>query len=190
MEILIAGLVIFFSIHSISIVKPGWRDASVEKIGLLPWQGLYSLVAMVGFVLIVWGYSLAQSEPIVVYTPPVWLRYVAVLLLVPVFPLLIATYLPGRIQATLKHPMLVAVKLWALAHLLANGGLADIFLFGSFLAWAVLDRISLKRRPTPAVPKLQLGANDILSILVGLLLYVGFVVWGHAWLLGVPVIPY
>ncbi len=111
------------------------------------------------------------------------------LLLIAVFPLLLATYIPGRIQAATKHPMLVATKLWALGHLLANGTLADLLLFGSFLIWAVVDRISLKRRTPPAVPAFPaLRYNDALVIVLGLALSVAFLYWGHGWLIGVPLV--
>ncbi len=186
MGIFLLGLVIFFAAHSVSIVNEPWRDRMVAKIGEWPWKGLYSLVAIAGFVLIVWGYGQARVEPVLLYSPPVWLRHVALLLLVPVFPLFLAAYFPGRIQAATKHPMLVATKLWAVAHLLANGMLADVILFGAFLAWAVIDRISMKhrtQRPIPGVPPSK--TNDIIVVLAGLALYVAFILWLHTWLIGV-----
>ena len=150
-------------------------------------KGLYSIVAITGFVLIVWGYGLARQDPTFLYMPPFWLRHVAFLLLVPVFPLLLAAYFPGRIQATLKHPMLVALKLWALAHLLVNGTLADVLLFGGLLAWAVVDRISLKRRIPRAIPSLpRSGLNDVIAIVLGLAIYAAFVFWLHRVLIGIP----
>jgi uncharacterized membrane protein len=185
-SIFIAGLVLFFATHSVSIANAPWRDRMVQRLGLMTWQGIYSAVALVGFVLIVWGYGLARQDPTVLYTPPVWLRHVALLLLVPVFPLLLATYLPGRIQTALKHPMLAATKFWAFAHLLANGTVVDVLLFGSFLAWAVMDRISVKRRaprPVPGAPPSRF--NDIIAVVGGLVLYVAFVRWLHLWLIGV-----
>lgn len=187
MSILLLGLAIFFAVHSISIVNDPWRDRMVAKIGEWPWKGVYALVAIAGLVMIVWGYGLARQTPVVVYTPPGWLHTVAMVLLVPVFPLLLAAYLPGRIQTATKHPMLVATKLWAVAHLLANGTLADLFLFGAFLVWAVLDRISMKhrrQRPVPSVPPNR--ANDLVAVAGGLALYAAFVLWLHDWLIGVP----
>ena len=183
---LIAGLVIFFAVHSVSIFNESWRDRMVAQLGERTWQGLYSLLAIAGFVLMVRGYGIARLDPLVLYSPPLWLRHVAMLVLVPVFPLLLATYLPGRIQTAARHPMLIATKLWAFAHLLANGMLADVLLFGGFLAWAVADRISMKRRiqrPVPGVPPAKL--NDIVAVLLGLVLYVVFVFWLHGWLIGV-----
>jgi uncharacterized membrane protein len=140
-------------------------------------------------VLIVWGFGIVRQEPVVLYSPPLWSRYLAVVLLVPVFPLLLAAYLPGRIQTATRHPMLVAVKLWAAAHLLANGTLAGVILFGAFLVWAVADRISLKRRTPPGVPALPASrANDLVAVIGGLALYAAFILWLHERLIGVPVI--
>jgi uncharacterized membrane protein len=186
MIILLVGLLIFFTVHSVSIVNEPWRDRMAATLGEWTWRGVYSLAASVGFVLIVWGYGLARYDPVVLYAPPVWLRHVAMLLLVPVFPLLLATYFPGRIQAASKHPMLLATKLWAFAHLLANGMLADVLLFGAFLAWAVAERVSMKRRtqgPIPGAPPSK--ANDVIAVAGGLALYVAFVLWLHTWLIGV-----
>ena len=186
MTLLIIGLVLFLGSHSVAIINAAWRDRMVARLGVITWQGLYSLIAIAGVVLIVQGYDLTRQDPIILYQLPNWLRHVALLLLAFVFPLLFAAYLPGRIQTTTKHPMLVATKIWALAHLLANGSLADIILFGSFLAWAVADRISLKRRtplPIPGAPPSRF--NDALAIILGLGLYLIFIFWLHAWLFGV-----
>ncbi len=186
MSILILGLVVFLGVHSVGIVAPAGRDRLAARLGELPWKGLYSVVSLLGFLLIVWGYGLARHDPVPLYSPPTWTKHLTLLLMVPVFPLLLAAYLPGRIQAAVKHPMLAAVKLWAFAHLLANGNLADLVLFGSFLAWAVADRISLKhRRPLP-VPGAPPGkANDLIAVVGGLLLYGAFVMGLHTWLIGV-----
>ena len=186
MGVLLLGLVLFIGVHSVSIVNPGWRERMVARLGEGQWKALYSIVAIIGLVLVIWGYGLARAEPVVLYTPPSWLKHLSFLLLIPVFPLLLATYLPGRIQAVTQHPMLAAVKLWALAHLLANGMLADVVLFGVFLAWAVADRISLKRRAPPSVPRLPAWkANDAIAVVAGLALYVAFVKPLHLWLIGV-----
>lgn len=186
MSIFLLGLVIFFAVHSVSIVNAPWRDRQAAKLGEGPWQAAYSLVALIGFGLIVWGYGLARHDPVVLYWPPTGLRHLALLLLVPVFPLLLAAYLPGRIQTAVKHPMLAAIKLWAAAHLLANGTLADVLLFGTFLVWAVVDRISLKRRAPRAVPGAPPSkVNDLIAVVGGLALYIAFVLWLHLWLIGV-----
>jgi uncharacterized membrane protein len=174
----------------VSIVNDPWRNRMAEKLGEWPWKGMYALVSIVGFALIVWGYALARHDPVVLYTPPTWLRPVTMVLLVPVFPLLLATYLPGRIQAAAKHPMLAATKLWAFAHLLANSTLADALLFGAFLVWAAADRISMMRRAQRPILRMPpTWANDLIAIFAGLALYVAFLFWLHDWLIGVPLIP-
>lgn len=186
MPYLVAGLVIFLGVHSTSIFAPAWRDRMEQRLGVSGWKLLYGLVSIVGFVLIVRGYRLARVAPVELYAPLAGLRHVAALVMLPVFPLLLAAYLPGRLQTAAKHPMLAAVKLWAVAHLLANGNLADLMLFGSFLAWAVADRISLKRRsprPVPGLP--QTGFNDVIIIVGGLAIYVWFLAWAHVRLIGV-----
>ncbi len=190
MVLLILGLVLFLGIHSVSIVSADGRNRLAGQMGEGPWKGLYSLVSLAGFALIVVGYGAAREAPVLLYTLPSGFKHLAALLMLPVFVLLLAAYLPGRIQRAARHPMLLAVKLWALAHLLANGTLADVLLFGVFLAWAVVDRISVKRRAAAgqlrAGPALPGGrANDAIALVGGLGIYVLFVVWAHAWLVGV-----
>jgi len=186
MTLLIVGLVLFLGIHSVSIAAPAWRDGMAARLGEKPWKGVYALVSIAGFVLLVYGYGLARQQPVVLYTPPTWTRHLTLLLMVPVFPLLLAAYLPGRIKAATKHPMLAATKLWAFSHLLSNGTLADVLLFGGFLAWAVFDRISMKRRVQRPLPGAPAGAaNDAIAVVAGLLLYVVFVFWAHQRLIGV-----
>jgi len=180
---LVAGLVIFLGVHSIRIFAPAWRERTIARVGAGPWKLIISLASLAGFLLIVGGYA---AEPVVLYNPPYWVRHLVALLMLPVFPLLIATYLPGRIKAAVKHPMLTATKAWALSHLLANGMLADVLLFGGFLAWAVLDRISAGKRPQAAVRGAPLPIrNDVIAVVVGLLLYGVFVMWAHVRLFGV-----
>lgn len=186
MTTLVLGLILFLGLHSVSIVAPAWRDGMVAQLGEGKWKGLYSLVSAVGFVMIIVGYGWARQSPVLLYVPPIWLRHVALLLLLPVFPLLLAVYLPGRIKSAAKHPMLLATKFWALAHLLANGMAADVLLFGGFLAWAVADRISFKRRtqrPLPSAPASPM--NDVIAVVGGLALYAVFLFWAHGWLFGV-----
>lgn len=186
MILLILGLVLFFGVHSVSIVNRPWRDRMVARLGEWPWKGLYSLVAIPGFILICWGYGSARQDPLVLYQSPAWLRHVALLLMVPVFPLLFAAYLPGRIKTAAKHPMLAATKFWALAHLLVNGTLADVLLFGGFPVWASVDRIAVKRRPqSPTPATAAFGVPDVIALAGGLGVYVLFIVWLHAKLLGV-----
>jgi uncharacterized membrane protein len=186
MTMLIFGMILFFGAHSVSIVAHPLRERLVASMGAATWKGLYSLVSLGGLLLMISGYSVLRLEPHLVYVPPAGLRHAAALLMLPVFPLLLATYLPGRIRRIAKHPMLVAVKFWALAHLLANGMLADVLLFGGFLAWAIADRISLKRRvprPSPAAP--ERPYNDAIVIVVGLALYGAFAMLWHVRLFGV-----
>ncbi|HET9693557.1 MAG TPA: NnrU family protein [Steroidobacteraceae bacterium] len=192
MTYLVAGLLLFFGIHSIAIVAPAWRDATAARLGDATWKALFALGSVIGFIMLVHGYGLARAEPQVLYVPPTWMRHVAALLMLPVFPLLLATYLPGRIKAAVKHPMLTATKAWALAHLLVNGTVADVLLFGGFLAWAVADRIAVGRRAverrTPASPPSRW--NDLVAIVGGLVLYGLFVGWLHQLLFGVaPMLP-
>jgi uncharacterized membrane protein len=186
MGIFIVGLVLFLGLHTVSIVAPRWRNGQAAKLGEGPWKGLYSGVAAIGLGLLIYGYGVARQSPVVLYQPPNALRHLAPLLMVPVFPLLLAAYLPGRIKAMTKHPMLLATKLWATAHLLANGTLVDVLLFGAFLAWAVADRISMKRRPAGKVPGAPPGPhNDAIAVVAGLAIYVLFLFWVHRWLIGV-----
>ena len=186
MTLLIIGLAVFLGIHSISIAAPGLRAQAVASLGPNGWRGFYSVVAVAGFVLILYGFHLARQAPVALYLPPAWMRHVTFLLMLPVFPLLLAAYLPGRIKTVTKHPMLAAVKFWALAHLLSNGMLADVVLFGAFLAWAVCDRISLKRRPPQPIRTAAPGRfNDLIAVVAGLALYVFFIRWAHVRLFGV-----
>ena len=142
----IGGLLLFLGVHSIALFNRDWRDAMVTRLGAGPWKILYSAASLIGFLLLVQGYAMTRTAPIVLYSPPPALQAVALTLMVPVFPLLFAVYLPGRIKARVRHPMLLATKIWATAHLLVNGNLADVILFASLLAWAVALRIALKRR--------------------------------------------
>ncbi len=189
MLVLVVGLVLFLGIHSVSIVAPRWRLSMIERLGEGPWKGAYALVSAIGLVVLVVGYGIARREPVVLYVPPTALRHVALLLMVPVFPLFIASYFPGRISRATKHPQLLSVKIWATAHLLANGTLADVVLFGAFLAWAVADRISVKRRPAIEAHKLPgappSAANDAITVVVGLVVYVVFLLRAHRALIGV-----
>ncbi len=190
MTALVVGLLVFLGVHSLSIVSPGGRDRLAARVGERGWKGLYSVASIVGFVLLIWGYGQARAHPVVLYMPPPELRWVTAVLMLPVFPLLLAPYFPGRIRQALKHPMLVAVKLWALAHLLSNGMLADVVLFGAFLAWAVADRISFKRRvqrPLKTLPQSRM--NDAIAIVLGLVLYFGFLHYLHLRWIGVSPLP-
>jgi uncharacterized membrane protein len=185
MGVLIVGLILFLGIHSISIVAPEARNRALAKLGEGGWKGLYSVAAGIGLALILYGFHLARQTPVVLYVPPVWMRHVTFLFMLPVFPLIFAAYMPGRIKTAMKHPMLAAVKFWAFGHLLANGMLADVLLFGGFLAWAVIDRISLKRRAQTIRTAPPGRFNDVLAVVLGLAVYALFIGWAHRWLFGV-----
>jgi uncharacterized membrane protein len=188
MLVLILGLVLFLGIHSVRIVAPGVRDRQIAAGGEGRWKAIYSIVALIGLALIVWGYSMARLTAPILYDPPTGLRHVNLLLMYFAFVFLVASQMPaGRIKAAVRHPMLLAVKIWAFGHLLANGDLAALLLFGTFLAWAVVDRISLKRRGD-AGPAAGPAKWDIAAIVVATALYALFVWRLHLWLFGVPAI--
>lgn len=179
MTTLILGIVLFFGIHSVSLIALPMRDRLAAR-SEWGWKGVYSLVSLAGLVLIIIGYAQARLEPVVLYTAPAWLYAIVPILLLPTFVLLVAPYFPGAISARTRHPQLIAVKLWAVSHLLVNGTLADVLLFGSFLVWAGAVRFSLKRRPkrdVPAVPTSR--ANDLIALGLGLALYALFALWLH-----------
>jgi uncharacterized membrane protein len=185
---LIAGLALFLGVHSVSIVSYRWRDAMVERLGPGAWRALYALISVAGLALIVYGFGRAREAPIILYVAPIWVRDTMIMVMPFVFPMVFAAYLPGLISTVLKHPLLVAVKLWATLHLLVNGSLADVVLFGSVLAWAVVDRISLKRRPPrPIRTAPPWKWNDALAILLGFAVYVALVAGGHQWITGLPI---
>lgn len=189
MTLLIIGILVLIGIHLVP-VSPALRDGLIERLGLAGYRAAFSVVSTLGLILLIYGF--AHAPYVGVWTPPSWTRHIAMLLMLPVFPLLLAAYLPGEIKAKLLHPMLIAIKLWALAHLLANGDLASMILFGSFLAYAGYDRFALKHRPggeaafvpDPATAR----RNDIIAVAGGFALYVVFLVWLHPLLIGVPVL--
>ncbi|MCE3002345.1 MAG: NnrU family protein [Xanthomonadaceae bacterium] len=187
MSQLILGLVLFLGVHSIAIVAPAWRNRLAARGGGIPWKIVYALVSIVGFVMIVRGYADARLAPELLYSPPRWTRHLMATLMLPVFPLLLAAYLPGRIKALAGgHPMLVATKLWALSHLFGNTTVADAVLFGSILAWAVADFISVRRRPARAIPGAPASKwNDAIAVVLGLALYGAFVGHLHLKLIGI-----
>jgi uncharacterized membrane protein len=194
MTLLILGLLLFLGTHAFTMAR-GPRAAVVGRLGEGPYKGLYALVSLAGLVLIVIGFGQYRAGGYVqLWDPPTWTRHLALLLVWIAFVCLAAAYLPGRIKGRLKHPMLAAVKLWAFAHLLANGDLGSLLLFGSFLAWAVVARISTKRRSIAADHGGPLAApagwrNDFLALAIGTGLYVLFVVWLHPTWIGVAAWP-
>lgn len=188
MTILVLGIIVFFAVHSVSIVNESWRNGVVERIGLKAWKGVYTVIALAGFIMICYGYGLARQDPVVLYSPPAWTRHITMLLMLFVFPLFLAANLPGKIKAGAKQPLLAATKIWALAHLLVNGTLADVLLFGSFLVWAIVDRVSMKTRTQRPIPGLASPYNDVIVVVLGLVLYAVFVFWAHGALIGVAII--
>ncbi|MHC5653401.1 NnrU family protein [Stappia sp. ICDLI1TA098] len=191
MSVLIIGLVVFLGIHLLPAF-PARRDALRARFGAMPYKLGYSVIALAGLVLVIYGYGLARAQgPIVVYDPPFWLRHLVMLLMLPVFVLLAAAEMPaGHIKKRVKHPMILAVKIWALSHLLVNGDAASLLLFGGFLAWGVIDRISLKRRGNigGGAATMVSAKWDVIAIVVGLTIYGLFVAFLHQWLIGVPII--
>lgn len=196
MATLILGLVLFLGTHAFTMAR-GPRKRLVERLGEGGYKIAYSIASLVGIVLIWQGYAAYRVSDayVQVWVPPIWLSHVSLLLMVFAFILFVATYLPGHIKARAKHPMLAAIKIWALAHLLANGDLGSMILFLAFLAWAVVARISLKRRPvSPLAPAQQVAAapagwrNDAIAVGVGLAAYVAFAFWLHPIVIGVPVV--
>ena len=188
MPLLILGLVVFLGTHSVRILAADWRSARIAALGLRPWKALFSVVSIIGFVLIVIGYGAARGQPMLLYNPPVWARHLAALLTVPAFVLLAASFVPGtRIRRAVGHPMVAGVKIWAFAHLLANGTLADVVLFGTFLAWAIADYIAARRRDRAAGKIYTVGplSRDGVAVTAGLAAWAAFAFWLHGPLIGV-----
>jgi uncharacterized membrane protein len=188
MSALILGLIVFLGAHSVRIFAEDWRRARIARLGENRWKGLYSLVSALGLVLIVWGYGDARTAPVDLWSPPLWTRHLAALLTLPAFVLLAAAYVPRtRIRAAVGHPMVLGVKVWALAHLLSNGRLADLLLFGAFLGWSVLDYRAARARDraTAARPPAGTAGRDALAVVAGLVGWGAFAWWLHGWLIGV-----
>jgi uncharacterized membrane protein len=184
----ILGLVVFLGTH-VFVTMRDRRAAVVARIGEWPYRGLFSLVSIIGIVLIGYGFATYRAAgPIMVWYPPGWSRHIVVALMWPASIMIAAAYIPGDIKRVLKHPMLAGVKTWAFAHLCANGDLGGIILFGSVLAWAVYDRITLKRRKDAGAPPIPVGGtkNDIIAIVVGTLIYLALGFVFHPIVIGVP----
>ena len=189
MLVLVIGLVVFFAIHLVPS-NAQMRDGLVARFGLNGYKAIFGAISLIGFALIVLGFAKLQMRPgknPQLWVPPLWTRHIAVGLMLPAIIALVATYVPSRIHTALKHPMLVAIKIWALAHLLANGDLAALVLFGSFLAFAVYDRISAKRRHAlgPLGTKTGPWYNDLIVLGVGTVLYLVILLWAHKLVIGV-----
>ena len=188
MSALILGLLMFLGMHSARIFAEGWRSQVVAQRGPGAWKALYTVVSLVGFGLIVWGYGQARLAPQVLWASPTWTRHLAALAMWASLVLLVAAYLPGNgIKARLHHPMVLAVKVWALAHLLANNTLADVLLFGGFALWAVLDFRSSRQRDRTAATVYPAGTTGatLATVVLGTALWAAFAFWLHALLFGV-----
>ena len=188
MTMLVLGLVLFLGVHSTRIFADGWRTATIARIGEKPWKAVYSVLSIAAFVLLVWGYMRARQNPVLLWTPPAGMRHVAALLMVPAFMLFVAAYVPRNwFKAKLHHPQMLSVKVWAVAHLLANGMLIDLLLFGGFLVWAVLGYTAARRRDRAAgtVYAPATAQGTAIAVVAGLVAYVVFAFWLHGWLFGV-----
>ena len=188
LAIMILGLAVFLGSH-VSITRRESRAAVIARLGEWPYKGLLSLISLVGIVLIGYGFAAYRAAGMIeVWSPPSWTRHATVALMWPAAVCVVAAYIPGAIKRTLKHPMLVGVKLWALAHLIANGDLGSIILFGSIILWAGFDRATLKRRSDPGGPPIPVGGvrNDVLAVVIGTLLYLALGFWFHPDVIGVP----
>jgi uncharacterized membrane protein len=193
MALLIGGLALFIAAHLVP-TRPAQRAGLIGKVGAGPYKGLFSLLSAAGLALIVLGYGhmqgLGRGNP-ELWTPPVWMKHIVFLLMIPAMILLVAAYVPSRIRSAVGHPMLTALMIWAFAHLLANGDLASVLLFGSFLAYAGYDRISVAGRASPGPLGDARGSarGDFLAVAIGLGLYALLLLWGHAKLTGVALLP-
>ena len=189
MLVLVIGLLVFFTIHLVP-TNLDLKNGLIARFGARGYQGLFAVFSIIGLALIILGFHKLQLHPgknEILWDPPIWTRHIALALMLPAMIALVASFIPSHIHAALKHPMLVAVKLWALAHLLANGDLASLVLFGSFLAFAVYDRIALKRRGD--LGSLARGSgpwiNDVVVVVLGIALYAAMVLYLHELLIGV-----
>ena len=188
--IMIVGLALFVGAHALTTQRE-LRARVIASTGEGGYKIGYSLVSFAGLALIIWGFAKYRATGwIDVWTPPVAFKHITVALMLPAVIMVVASYIRGRIYTTLKHPMLTGIKLWAAAHLLANGDLGSIILFGSFLAWAVFDRISLKSRSDAGGPPIPVGGpgNDLIAIAVGIVAYLALAFAFHPIVIGVPVV--
>jgi uncharacterized membrane protein len=187
--VMILGLLLFLGAHTLTTQRE-MRARLIALVGEGGYKSGYALVSLLGLVLIVWSFAAYRAAGMwEIWTPPTWLKHVTVALMLPAVILVVAAYIRGRIYTTLKHPMLSGVKLWAAAHLLANGDIGSIILFGSFLGWAVFDRISLKRRTDAGAPPIPVGgpSNDLIAVAVGIVAYLALAFAFHPVVIGLPV---
>lgn len=189
MTLLILGLIIFLGVHSIRIVADDWRSTQIGYYGEIPWKSAYSILSIIGFILIIWGFGVARHTPVVLWTPPAGMLHMTALLILIALILIAAAYVPHNgIKARLHHPMVLGVQIWAFGHLLANGTLADVILFGCFLIWGLFSFRAARQRDQiagtsyPAGTMMGTGA----AVVVGLIVWVAFALWLHTLLIGVP----
>jgi len=188
MTALILGLILFIGMHSVRIVADDFRTRHVTKMGIGSWKAMYAAVSLVGFVLIIIGYGITRKDPVVVWIPPLWTYHVTILLTIPAFILFAASFVAGtRIRAKVGHPLIAGLKTWAFAHLIANGMLADILLFGAFLLWSIAAYASARRRDRKAGTIYPVGpvSRDVTAVVAGMLVWIVFAMWLHLWLIGV-----
>jgi uncharacterized membrane protein len=188
MTALVLGLVIFIGMHSVRIISDDFRTRQIEKVGIRTWRGMYAAVSIVGLLLIVAGYGAMRGAPHVVWYPPAWFAYVATVLTIPAFILIAASFVTGtRIRNKVDHPLVLGVKFWAFAHLMANGMLADVLLFGGFLIWSVAAYASARRRDRKAGTIYPVGPprRDVIAVIGGLVAWAVTALWLHRWLFGV-----
>lgn len=189
MALLVIGLILFLGIHLIRVVAPGFRQSMIDSVGKSAWRGIYSVASIATLVLLVYGFGQARQVTGILYSPPVWMAHIAITLMLIAMICLVASLLPaGYIATKTKHPMVLSVKIWAFAHLLANGETSSVLLFAGFLAWGVIMRISLKRRERAGETVLRpfvSGRYDLFAVSIGIVLW-GLIIWRlHEWLIGV-----
>lgn len=185
MAIFLIGLILFIGIHTVRVIAPEWRLAQIEKRGEGAWKGMYSAISILGFLLLVYGYSLWRPEAEIAYVPPDWGRGVTYILMLASFILLVAGNGPtGYIKQTVQHPMVIGVVFWGVAHLLANGDYATVVLAGVIFAWATIDMVDSFRRDGPK-PVATGVVPDVVAVVIGAGLWFLFLVWAHGWLFGV-----
>jgi uncharacterized membrane protein len=185
---LVAGLVVFLGVHSIGILAPRWRNAQVMQMGERRWKGVFSLVSIAGFVLLVWGYGRSPSDPVALWTPPAWAPHATALLAVVAFILVVSAYVPGtHFRSALGYPMTVGVGVWALGHLLSNATPRDVVLFGAFLVWSIAVFATRRRRDQAAGVAYAAGhvRQDVIAIVAGVVGALVFALFLHAPLIGV-----
>ena len=187
MILLVVGLVLFLGIHSTRVVADGFRTRQLASLGEATWKGLYTVVSIVGFVLIVVGYGQSRSDPTVLFTPPLWAYHLTIGLTLPAFWLLVASKVPGNhLKAWIGHPMLAGTKVWALAHLASNGRIGDVLLFGGFLVWAIVTFANSRRRDRREGVTYRAGTlrGDVIVLIGGLVAWGAFAHLLHRWLIG------